>query len=213
MRLIFLLSFAAFPSAASSYEVAPGQFMQGQAKQSLLQVESTPKDEEKLIQSSIDRFKKDKDKEKDKEKEKASDDKHVYDGTPAQFTAETMPKVSPAVQCVINLSIQYFVVYTLLAFMRTFNQFTGNSLLGMQKILETACTTVTYAPMLAVLFLGIRMRAIQLTQGETEKYGLPQPWVQQAMYVATFAVLAQVIMVVLMPIFTGEWQVKVDEEG
>jgi hypothetical protein len=103
----------------------------------------------------------------------------------AEFTAETMPKVSPAVQCVINLSIQYFVVYTLLAFMRTFNQFTGNSMLGMQKILETACTTVTYAPMLAVLFLGIRMRAIQLTQGQTEKYGLPQWWVQHAMYVCS----------------------------
>merc|ERR1719230_946649 len=101
--------------------------------------------------------------EKEKEK-KADDDKHVYDGPPAQFTSETMPKVSPAVQCVINLSIQYFVIYTLLAFMRTFNQFTRNSLLGMQKILETACTTVTYAPMLAVLMLGIRMQAIQLTQ-------------------------------------------------
>merc|ERR1719359_2299355 len=97
--------------------------------------------------------------------------------------------------------------------MRTFNQFTNNSLLGMQKICETACTTVTYAPMLAVLILGIRMRAIQLTQGETEKYKLPQPWVQQAMYVATFAVLGQVCLVVLMPIFTGEGNVKCDEEG
>jgi len=131
----------------------------------------------------------------------------------AEFTAETMPKVSPAVQCVINLSIQYFVLYTLLAFMRTFNQFTGNSMIGMSKILETGCTTVTYAPMLAVLFLGIRMRAIQLTQGQTEKYGLPQWWVQHAMYVCSYAVLAQVILVLLMPMFTGEWEVKCDEEG
>lgn len=129
------------------------------------------------------------------------------------YTAETMPTVSPALQCVINLTIQYFVIYTLLAFMRTFNQFTGNSLLGMQKICETAATTVTYAPMLAVLMLAIRMQAIQLTQGETEKYKLPQPWVQQAFYVATFAVLAQVILVVLMPMFTGEWEVKCDAEG
>jgi hypothetical protein len=134
-------------------------------------------------------------------------------GPTPMFTTQTMPKVSPAVQCVINLSIQFFVVYTMLAFMRTFNQFTGNSMLGMQKILETACTTVTYAPMLAVLFIGVRMRAIQLTQGETEKYKLPQPWVQQAMYVCSFAVLAQVIMVILMPIFTGEAEVKCDEEG
>jgi len=135
------------------------------------------------------------------------------EGPEPMFTAKTMPQVSPALQCVINLSIQYFVVYTLLALMRTFNQFTMNSMLGFQKILETACTTVTYAPMLAVLFLGVRMRAIQLTQGETEKYKLPQPWVQQAMYVCSFAVLAQVIMVVLMSMFTGEAEVKCDEEG
>ena len=42
---------------------------------------------------------------------------------------------------------------------------------------EAATTTVTYAPMLCVLFLGACMRAIQLSQGETEKHQLPQPWV------------------------------------
>merc|ERR1719156_21888 len=79
--------------------------------------------------------------------------------------------------------------------------------------METAATTVTYAPMLSVLFLGVRMRAIQLSQGQTEKYQLPQPWVQQAMYTCTYAVLAQVILVLIMPVFTGEWDVKCDEEG
>jgi len=79
--------------------------------------------------------------------------------------------------------------------------------------METAATTVTYAPMLSVLFLGVRMRAIQLSQGQTEKYQLPQPWVQQAMYICTYAVLAQVILVLLMPIFTGEWDVECDEDG
>merc|ERR1719265_2705927 len=79
--------------------------------------------------------------------------------------------------------------------------------------METAATTVTYAPMLAVLFLGVRMRAIQLSQGQTEKYQLPQPWVQQAMYICTYAVLAQVILVLIMPVLTGEWDVKCDEDG
>merc|ERR1719265_200465 len=129
------------------------------------------------------------------------------------FTKETMPAVAPALQCVISLAIQYFIIYTLLAIVRTANQFTGHSMLGVQKIMETACTTVTYAPMLSVLFLGVRMRAIQLSQGQTEKYQLPQPWVQQAMYICTYAVLAQVIMVLLMPVFTGEMKVKTDEDG
>merc|ERR550537_911772 len=86
-------------------------------------------------------------------------------------------------------------------------------MLGFQKIMETAATTVTYAPMLSVLFLGVRMRAIQLSQGQTEKYQLPQPWVQQAMYTCTYAVLAQVVLVLMMPVFTGEWDVKCDEDG
>merc|ERR1719262_1061371 len=138
---------------------------------------------------------------------------NVEVGQEPMFTKETMPAVAPALQCVISLAIQYFVIYTLLAVVRTTNQFTGHRFMGAQKIMETACTTVTYAPMLSVLFLGVRMRAIQLSQGKTEKYQLPQPWVQQAMYICTYAVLAQVILVLLMPVFTGEWDVKCDEDG
>jgi hypothetical protein len=135
------------------------------------------------------------------------------DGPTPMFTKETMPAVAPTLQCVISLSIQYFLIYTLLAVIRTANQFTGHSMLGLQKIIETAATTVTYAPMLSVLFLGVRMRAIQLSQGQTEKYQLPQPWVQQAMFICTYAVLAQVILVLIMPVFTGEMDVQCDEEG
>merc|ERR1719364_391260 len=135
------------------------------------------------------------------------------DGPTPMFTKETMPAVAPTLQCVISLSIQYFAIYTLLAIIRTANQFTGHSMLGIQKIMETAATTVTYAPMLSVLFLGVRMRAIQLSQGQTEKYQLPQPWVQTSMYVCTYAVLAQVILVLIMPIFSGEGGVKCDSEG
>merc|ERR1719160_1433256 len=137
----------------------------------------------------------------------------TQEGPTPMFTKETMPAVAPTLQCVISLSIQYFVIYTLLAIVRTANQFTGHSMLGFQKIMETAATTVTYAPMLSVLFLGVRMRAIQLSQGQTEKYQLPQPWVQQAMYICTYAVLIQVLLVLLMPCFTGEWDVKCDEDG
>jgi hypothetical protein len=135
------------------------------------------------------------------------------EGPTPMFSKETMPAVAPTLQCVISLSFQFFIVYTLLAIIRTANQFTGHSMLGMQKIMETAATTVTYAPMLSVLFLGVRMRAIQLSQGQTEKYQLPQPWVQQAMFISTYAVLAQVILVLIMPAFTGEWDVKCDEDG
>jgi len=133
------------------------------------------------------------------------------------FTEETMPKVAPTLQCVISLTVQYFAIYTALAVCRTLAQFTGGGSGGgffsLMKIMEMAATTVTYAPMLSVLFLGVRMRAIQLSQGQTEKYKLPQPWVQTSMYVCTYAVLAQVILVLVMPIFSGEGGVKCDSEG
>merc|ERR1719284_882507 len=124
-----------------------------------------------------------------------------------------MPKVSPTLQCLMSLSMQYFMIYTFLAVVRTANQFDGFAFVGVQKILETASTTVTYAPMLSVLFLGARMRAIQLTQGDTEKYKLPQPWAQTAMFCCVYAVLAQVIIVLIIPILTHEAEVSTDEHG
>jgi len=128
------------------------------------------------------------------------------------FDNLSMPKVSPTMHCIISLTFQYFGLFTLLTIVRTLNSFKYN-LIGPQKILETACTTVTYAPMLCVLFLGARMRAIQLTQGETEKYQLPQPWVQTSMVVASTAVMAQVVLVVLVGILSGMNNVRTDEEG
>merc|ERR1719235_1604390 len=113
----------------------------------------------------------------------------------------------------MNLALQYFLIYTMLAVCRTVNNFTGQAYLGIQKIFETAAATVTYAPMLSVLFLGVRMRAIQLSQGQTEKYQLPQPWVQQAMFTCTYAVLGQVLLVLAMAVITGEQNVKTDEDG
>merc|ERR1719392_427465 len=105
-------------------------------------------------------------------------------------------------QCVISLTIQYFLVYTALALVRTaadtFNVKYDN--LPIQDILKTATFTVNYAPMLAVLFLGCRMRVTWLTQGK----GNPPEYVQVAMYCSTYAVLAMTLCVCVIPIFTGK---------
>jgi len=133
--------------------------------------------------------------------------------SPPMFTKETMPKVSPTLQCVINLTVQYFLIYTGLFVVKTVNNLRETKMTGLQTLLETASTTVTYAPMLSVLFVGTRMRAIQLSQGQTEKYGLPQWWVQAAMYYCANAVMAQVVLVILIPVITGEAAAKTDEDG
>ena len=67
--------------------------------------------------------------------------------------------------------------------------------------------------MFSVLFLAARMRAIQLTQDKTEKYMMPQPWAQTAMFCCVYAVLVQVIIVLLIPILTHEAEVSTDEHG
>ena len=63
-----------------------------------------------------------------------------------------------------------------------------------------AVMTVNYAPMLAVLFLAVRMRVTWLTQGK----GYPPVWMQTWMYCATYAVLLMSLIVAVMPLFTGE---------
>jgi hypothetical protein len=133
-------------------------------------------------------------------------------GEAPMFDKESMPPVSTTLYCVMNLSLQYFLLYTALAIVQTLNSFKFQ-LEGVQQILESGCTTVTYAPMLCVLFLGARMRAIQLSQGETEKYQLPQPWVQSAMVVASSALVAQVVLVLLVGFMSGLSKVKTDSEG
>ena len=67
--------------------------------------------------------------------------------------------------------------------------------------------------MFSVLFLAARMRANQLTQDKTEKYMMPQPWAQTAMFCCMYAVLVQVLIVLLIPILTHEAEVSTDEHG
>jgi hypothetical protein len=128
------------------------------------------------------------------------------------FNKDTMPPVSTTMKCIMNLAIQYFVVFTALAILRTINQLYGG-VSNAVKLTESACSTVVYAPMMSVLFLGTRMRAIQLSQGQTEKFDLPQDFVKTGMVVATWSVLAQVALVLLMPLVTGEMAVPTDAEG
>jgi hypothetical protein len=131
----------------------------------------------------------------------------------ADRSHEGVPPVSTTKKCVINLTIQYFVVYTSLAVVRTYNElFNTAPLLKAPKILEAACSTVNYAPMLSVLFLGTRMRALQLSGGDPDAHDLPQPWVKNAMQACAWAVLVQTAMVVAVPLVMGG-EPKVSEDG
>merc|ERR1719388_618704 len=70
--------------------------------------------------------------------------------------------VAPAVQCTVNLACQYFIVYGLIQVARTWTQFTGMKMSKFENAMMTATASMNFAPMLAVLFIGARMRALNM---------------------------------------------------
>jgi len=127
---------------------------------------------------------------------------------------EYTPPISVTMQCVINLAVQFFVVYLLIWIAVTAEEVTGWNWHIIKNPMLAAEGTVAFCPMLAILFVGVRMRALRLTNNR----GAPQGYVQDGMYCATWAILIQFLMVCLMPIaiymMEGKWEKPaVDEHG
>merc|ERR1719191_1636655 len=123
------------------------------------------------------------------------------------------PPVSPAMQCVMNLTVQFFFVYLMLWLFVTVKQFTSTPALHdflniAIPTLDSAKATVQFCPMLSILFVGLRMRALQIT----DQKGAPQGWAQQGMFLSTYSVMVQVIMVLALPLFTRSAP-KMDADG
>ena len=79
--------------------------------------------------------------------------------------ADKTPPIPPAMQCVIDLTVQFFFIYLMLWVFLTLEQF-GVNLPGqdsMMNAMEAARAPVQYAPMSAILFVATRMRALQIT--------------------------------------------------
>jgi len=113
---------------------------------------------------------------------------------------EHTPSVSPTMHCVINFSFQYFFIYMLVWVFYTIEHFSGwDGLARAKDAVESAKATVQFAPMLCVLFIATRMRALQITQQQ----GAPQKYVQDGMYLATWSVIIQFTMCLAMPLLTG----------
>merc|ERR1719263_1715319 len=119
----------------------------------------------------------------------------------------TLP-ISVTMQCVINLTIQFFTVYLGIWIAETVKQFIGWDLTRLKEIMENCKGTINFCPMLAILFVGTRMRALQITNNR----GAPQGWAQDGMYMATWAVLIQFLMVLFVGITSGK-AVELDEDG
>jgi hypothetical protein len=118
------------------------------------------------------------------------------------------PPISVTMQCVINLTFQFFFVYLMVWICITIKEFTGQGWPLLTNTMENLKATVAFCPMLAILFVGTRMRALYLTDNR----GAPQGWVQDGMYMATWAVLIQFLVGLVVPFCTGS-PMKHDEDG
>merc|ERR1719456_704330 len=117
--------------------------------------------------------------------------------------------------CLIALYCGFTAVIVFVSL--TIHQYAGMEFLEtVIAIFDGAQKTVMYAPMLAILFIGTRMRALQLTRakdGTIPPDAGPQPWVQDAMFLATWSLLVQLIMAILVPICTGTAKPEMDHSG
>jgi len=119
----------------------------------------------------------------------------------------TIP-LSPTMQCVINLTFQFFFVYIWIWAAITIKEFTQYEWALMTQTMENCKGVVMFCPMLSILFVGTRMYALQITDSK----GSPQGWTQDGMYMATWSLLIQFVMVLVTPCATGE-PATVDEDG
>jgi len=127
------------------------------------------------------------------------------------------PPISPAMQCVMNLTVQYFFIYLCLWICITAQQILGDAPIWDTAIaiFDAGRATVMFAPMLSMLFIGTRMRALQLTKatdGTIPPTAGPQGWAQDGMFLSTWSCLIQVIMALVVPILTGA-KPEMDEDG
>jgi len=108
------------------------------------------------------------------------------------------PPVSPALFSTILCTATFFSVYLMVALAKTAVELRGNSefLEKMSCVLTLAKFTVNFAPMLSILFIGARIRALQMDP----KNGNPQRWAQLCFYLCTASLMVQTGMVVIMPL-------------
>merc|ERR1719146_517852 len=98
----------------------------------------------------------------------------------------------------MNLASQFFIIYLMGAIIKTAQEFLGatNFLIKLQGLFTLAKYTVNFAPMLCILFIGARMRALQMDP----MHGAPQWWAQYCFYLCTYSVMVQAIMIILIPL-------------
>merc|ERR1712159_4877 len=112
---------------------------------------------------------------------------YTYEPPAGSWPGDKIPPISPAVECTMILTSMYFIVYAGIQAGKTLQSFSGIDSTKLTGALEGAICTMFFAPMMAVLFIGARMRALQMDPIN----GAPQAWAQNCMYACAGALQLQ----------------------
>lgn len=103
-------------------------------------------------------------------------------GISADEVMRKAPPLSTAMKCVMLLTVVYFIIYLCMILA---NAVQGTTRKWVHAVLRSAQQSLAFVPMLCIMMIAVRLRAMQLRVRD------PQPWAQSTMYVATFAVITQ----------------------
>jgi len=133
----------------------------------------------------------------------------IADGAVAMKAVSGKPvPLSQTFECLLTLIWAYFGVMFGQTCVFALEDLFKRSWVIIQDTLVAASISLSFSPLLCVLFVGIRMRALQITENK----GDPPGWAQDCMLLSTFATCVQAICCLVMPIFIGS-ACKVDDEG
>merc|ERR1719163_1919625 len=125
---------------------------------------------------------------------------------PGAKKVSELPAPAPAVMCTMILAVVFFLIQLVIAFCRSYQEFTGKEFAKVVGVMNAAAATVKFAPMLAILFLAARMRALQHD-------GQPQKWAQDCMFASTYAMCLTTLLAVAVPLLMGGKSVKNEKTG
>merc|ERR1719159_2214770 len=125
------------------------------------------------------------------------------------WPGDVVPPVSPAVQCTMILSAQFFLVYGGIQICKSITDWVKIKMHSLEKALDGATNSMFFAPMLAVLFIGARMRALQMDPVN----GQPQTWAQNCFFMCTYALALQTCLCIAIPLVVGGTVEKGETEG
>jgi len=116
--------------------------------------------------------------------------------------------LSATMRCSLSLGAIFFFVHFVIGANKVSGAMLKKQSPKLQESLMAAHFGVSFCPLLCMLFLGCRMRALQISGNK----GDPQWWAQDFMFVCVLATLVDCLCVSALPLFIGA-VTKVDHKG